>query len=215
MPSSGRERGEREREKERGGRALCERLREERRARDKARKRRSERSARRSREEEKGHDVRDGRRMERERPVRASYKIVVQRPTRNLLLLHRRTDGWTNERTDGRPHKQRISSSIYSPCIVHARERPRGPLCGRDDIGYRARWTGDRDAARDAKGAFISLTYTHARAARRSKRAIVARDSWERDQPFNRSRISRSFAKCRTWHVVLVMIPSGSHVRER
>lgn len=36
----------------------------------------------------------------------------------------------TDGRTDGRPHKQRISSSVYSPCIVHARERPRTAMRG-------------------------------------------------------------------------------------
>lgn len=85
----------------------------------------------------------------------------------------------TDGRTDGR-HKQRISSSVYSPCIVHARERARGPLC--DDIGYRAE-DGHRRlrSARTAmivtrrvrcEGVFISLTHIHARGGNphRSKR---------------------------------------------
>jgi len=117
---------------------------------------------RRSREEEKEHDTKDEKRTERERPVRA--KIVVQRPTRNLLLLHRRTD----ERTDGRIN--RGSHLLFTRRALCTRANARGgPLYERDDIGYRrvedsigaCRSTRDRDRVRSrrvrCKSIFISL----------------------------------------------------------
>lgn len=141
------------RKKERGREAdsLSGTERDGEREREREEERRRERPERRSREEEKGHDVRreeDGARkagkseLEDHRPKTHRESVVVAP-----------TDG----RTDGR-HKQRISSSVYSPCIVHARERARGPLYGarryRLSCGGRASALAigsdrdDRDAAR-------------------------------------------------------------------
>jgi len=156
MPSRGREWGDRRREGERG-QAHRARLRGMGRAEGKR-----EKDRRGEAERKKKGTMRDERRLERERPVRASYKIVVQRPTRNLLLLlHRRTD----ERTDGRIN--RGSHLLFTCRVLCTRANARGPLCG-DDIGYRARRTGvggcDRLGPRSwrgawCKGVFISLTH--------------------------------------------------------
>lgn len=125
-----------------------------------SRRKKRERSERRSREEEKGHDARREEAGAREagkselqdrRPKTHQESVVVVAPT----------DG----RTDGRSHKQRISSSVYLPCIVHARQRPRTAMRGAT-ISAIARGgpvsalaigsARDRDAARDAK-AFLFL----------------------------------------------------------
>lgn len=114
MPSSGRERGEREADDLRG------------RSREREKPRKKKKSTR-------------ERRMERERPARVSWKRPSSKDPPGICCCC--TDGRTdrtNERTADRPYKQRISSSVYSLYIVarawtaHARACARARA--RDDI---------------------------------------------------------------------------------
>jgi len=116
MPSSGRERGERKRERDRL--SLSENERDGEQERNEDRKKERERNR-----EEKPRGRKRARYERREEDgARKAGKSEDRRPkTHQESVVVAPTDG----RTDGRPHKQRISSSVYSPCIVHACERTR------------------------------------------------------------------------------------------